>query len=594
MCLLLNVVHAELQTNRPNVIIVNVDNHDKGSLACYGNKFIETPNIDKLFHGGIRFENYVTAGRCTSSRAALLTGRYHARTSALGTAYAWEDMASGIPTIAEYMRDGGYQTAMFGKWHIGLNAPLRPEDRGFDEVVCVENGMFLNRHEAVPGYNSTGRTGLGYYFRQNGEWRLFKGFRTDIWFDQLVDYIGKNKANSKPFFVYLATVTSHAPTFGPKDLRAKYQKKYNEDRYAELRARFEKQQQKKGNGGEVVHPYDHAADIENLDRNIGRVLSTLKANDMLDNTIMIYMSDGAGRGAAGYQVSGPFAGTSKVCPMVVYAPKLFPAPAKPIHQLLANLDVLPTILEIADITVENPGYDGQSFYGLMAPGRGTAWKDRTYVSDHQSASKAFGSQVFLQRLGLTTVFLPDGRSVTWSNGKHRKGLSEKDVADATEAYEKWLKHILSDFQPYAFRYIGSPSNNPVFIEKSYPISGGPAGPALQSYYGLEVVQYGSYEISTSTHDNPAYPRKESGKAAAGQTVTLVCARQIKPGRIPVHLDEKLNVYRVLPETFADYFEVKRYKGKTPVQLELKKGRYLMCFPSDGFRKGPNIRIEKLR
>ena len=80
---------AAFAAPRPNVILINIDNHDKWSLGYFGNRFIETPNIDRLFRGGIRFSNFLTAGRCTSSRSALMTGRYHARNGALGTGGSW-------------------------------------------------------------------------------------------------------------------------------------------------------------------------------------------------------------------------------------------------------------------------------------------------------------------------------------------------------------------------------------------------------------------------------------------------------------------------------------------------------------------------
>ena len=94
--------------DKPNVIIVNVDNHDKWSLGCFGNRFIETPNIDQLFREGVRFDNFITAGRCTSSRSALLTGRYHARNGALGTGSAWGQTREGVPTIGNVFNSGGY------------------------------------------------------------------------------------------------------------------------------------------------------------------------------------------------------------------------------------------------------------------------------------------------------------------------------------------------------------------------------------------------------------------------------------------------------------------------------------------------------
>jgi len=142
---------AWTRPDRPHVILINVDNHGKGDLGYYGNRFIETPHIDRLFHEGLRFENYHCAGRCTSSRSALLTGRYHARNGALGTGGAWGQTREGVPTIAHVFSETGYHTAMFGKWHVGDSYPLFPEDRGFEEVVSVRNGSTLGKVLVKPG-----------------------------------------------------------------------------------------------------------------------------------------------------------------------------------------------------------------------------------------------------------------------------------------------------------------------------------------------------------------------------------------------------------------------------------------------------------
>ncbi len=259
---------------RPNVIVINVDNHNKCSLGYYGNKFIETPNIDRLINEGVRFENYMCPGRCTASRSALLTGRFHARNGTLGTGGAWGFMREGLTTMAHVFADNGYQTAMFGKWHLGDTYPLCPEDRGFQEAISIENGDTLVHVVTKKGYNDSPRTGEAFRFNHNGTYEEYEGFRDDIWFRELNHYLEKKRDPSKPFFVYLATITEHGPQYGPKDLRDKYKAKYESEPWKKFREEFEARAKgkRKGEGKDLTYPYDHAADVEGLDRNVGRLL----------------------------------------------------------------------------------------------------------------------------------------------------------------------------------------------------------------------------------------------------------------------------------------------------------------------------------
>ncbi len=164
-----------------------------------------------------------------------MTGRYHARNGSMGTGSAWGQMVEEITTLGHVLSGNGYQTAHFGKWHMGDTYPLRPEDRGFQESLSIHNGETLRSVVVKPGYNSSDRAADAYRFRHNGEWKVYDGFRTDTWFTELNRYLSEIRDKSKPFFVYLATVTAHGPHFGPKDLRDKYKAKYELLEWTHLR-----------------------------------------------------------------------------------------------------------------------------------------------------------------------------------------------------------------------------------------------------------------------------------------------------------------------------------------------------------------------
>ncbi|MHC4521113.1 MAG: sulfatase family protein, partial [Planctomycetota bacterium] len=109
------------EAKRPNVIMINIDNHDRTVLGFAGSKFLETPNIDRLKREGVYFSNYRCASRCGPSRAALLTGRYSIRSGHIQTHDGRNVMGTNAPTVGRLFQNAGYKTAMFGKWHVGWN-----------------------------------------------------------------------------------------------------------------------------------------------------------------------------------------------------------------------------------------------------------------------------------------------------------------------------------------------------------------------------------------------------------------------------------------------------------------------------------------
>jgi|GEM_PF-2162156 len=586
-----SVVATAEGESQPNVIIINVDNHHKGSLGYYGNPFIETPNIDRLFNEGLRFENYHIAGRCTSSRSALLTGRYHARNGGIGTGAAWEATKEGVTTVAHLFSEAKYRTAMFGKWHMGDTYPLRPEDRGFDEVVTIHNGGSLASVVLKKGYNSSSRTGEAFRFRHNGEWKPYEGFRTDIWFNELNRYLNETRRDKRPFFVYLATVTAHGPHYGPKDLRDKYLKKYELPQWKKLR---EKDEAKKSES----KAYDHAADIASLDRNVGRLLATLEKLDLLDKTILIYMSDGSGGGKATVGKDKMPKGSLLSNVPCVFRWKGLSHGSN--EKLVANIDLLPTLTELCDVPLTpelRDDLDGQSFASMLDKEGASPWRPRAYIVDHQSSGgkedlrplKEGAHQMMLLRpYASSQVHLPSGEEVGWKGQKlASKGASQEAVKKAEAAYEKWLQHVIQDFPLGAFGQVGE-KNGLVFLE-GYPISEGPAGPGIKTYFLLDVSTDGEYLLSAQKGD------RHGGKKDEEKTVvpvTLSLSVQTKPGDLPVGFDKKLNGYRVLPTTLRAYFKTTRIETPFPLKQKLKKGRYLICVERNSVKPQQMLRVER--
>ena len=583
--------------DRPNVILINIDNHDKGSLSYFGNTFIETPHIGRLFEQGLRLQNYHTAGRCTSSRSALMTGRYHARNGALGTGGAWGQSASDTKTIGDVFREGGYQTSMFGKWHLGDSHGLRPEDRGFDEVCAFENGAYLSGAVVKPGYNGSARTAESHRFNHNGTYELYEGLRTDVWFHEAMRYIEFQRDSEKPFFMYLATITAHGPHFGPQDLQAYYKEKYERDEFKWIKDRFSAKNAK-GTKGVTSYPYDHAADIGSLDRNVGRLMDKLEALDLLKNTIVVYMSDGSGSGPASAGKDKIHSNELSQNPATI----LWPGTSKGLDiegPAIANMDILPTFAEICGIKLganDAQELDGQSFASLLGVEQAAKWKDRVYISDHQSTGDrdGFNYQMALRPFNVTDVTLPEGKILSWKSGK-RMGTKYGPETEslATQAYEKWFKYVLNDF-PLGAYVRTHDDEKPVFL-RSYPIVDGPGGKGVHTYFLLDVEADGTYEFDSNISDYFGAERTSDTGKIKGK---IAAFRKSVDGHLPVEFDSEMKVYRTLPATLAKSFKQEVASDfRTKADLQLKAGRYLICVDTGKVNKAekpPKIKMRVQR
>ncbi|WP_372895169.1 arylsulfatase [Stieleria sp.] len=315
------------QAERPNIVVIMVDDMGFSDIGPYGSE-IPTPHLDALAAGGVRFSQFYNTGRCCPTRATLLTGLY-----AHETGVGWMTTDQGTPgyrghlndhcvTIAEVMRDAGYFTAMTGKWHVGFNHGVTPWGRGFDRSLNLPAG-------GLHFSNQTGSKG-GTKMFLNGEeiarddpqfnppW-----YGSDLWTEQGLRFVDEAIAAKKPFFWYLAHVAPHFPCMAPEATIAKYRGKYmqgwdklREQRYArQLESGLIEQQWKLEPRPEEIPAWDsltpaeqkryddmmaiYAAMIEEVDKNIGKLVDALRERSQLDNTLILFLSDNGGNAEAG-------------------------------------------------------------------------------------------------------------------------------------------------------------------------------------------------------------------------------------------------------------------------------------------------------
>ncbi len=340
---------------RPNVVVILADDQGWGDLSCNGNANLGTPNLDRLAEAGASFERFYVCPVCSPTRAEFLTGRYHPRSGVYGTSAGGERMDPDETTVAETFKAAGYAAAAFGKWHNGMQYPLHPNGRGFDEFHGFCSGHWGNYFSPMLEHN--GRIVRG------------DGYVTDDFTDRAIRFVERNK--DRPFFLYLPYNTPHSPMQVPDRWWNKFKDK-------ELKMRHRDPAREN-----VQHTRAALAMCENIDWNVGRLLKKLDELDIADRTIVVYFSD---NGPNGYRWNGGMKGRKGSTdeggvrsPLMIRWPGRIPAGRK-VEKIAAAIDLLPTLAELVGVPVtsEKP-LDGVSLRPLLV-GDPADWPDRLIFS----------------------------------------------------------------------------------------------------------------------------------------------------------------------------------------------------------------------
>ncbi|TWT69425.1 sulfatase-like hydrolase/transferase [Crateriforma conspicua] len=271
-------------SDRPNLVFVLADDLGYGDLGCYGRKDIQTPRLDQMAADGVRFTaHYANGAECSPTRAAFLTGRYQQWIGGLecaigtGNVGRYDDairlrdthdlgLPVSIPTLPAQLKSAGYETAIFGKWHLGYEPKFAPHLHGFDHTYyCIGGEMdYFHYTDNVAGYN---------LFR-DGKPIRDEGYFTDLITDEAVKFI--NGGHERPYFLYLPYTCPHSPFQGPDD---------RQTHPLPLDSPLWKQGS--------APPDVYLAMIQRMDQQIGRVLDSVDAN-----TLVIFASDNGGTKSA--------------------------------------------------------------------------------------------------------------------------------------------------------------------------------------------------------------------------------------------------------------------------------------------------------
>ena len=353
--ILLGFVATSWADDRPNFVIIMVDDMGYGDAGCYGGTEFPTPNIDRLSAEGIRFTDFHSNGCvCSPTRAALLTGRYQQRAGVDEVIFAafnrnrHHGLQRQETTFAELLSEAGYATAITGKWHLGYKEQYNPIHQGFDRFVGYVSGN-VDFHSHIDG------SGVFDWWHQN-EHHHETGYTTHLITRHACDFI-KAQSSDKPFCLYIAHEAPHDPYQGPGD------KPVRKEGQSKVLWNHREPQHAKRAYREMM--------IE-MDKGVGEVLATLKRTEQDENTLVLFFSD---NGATGPGSTGGLRGRKGSLwegghrvPGIARWPNRIKA-GSVTHQLAMTLDIMPTLLDLASVTAP-PGLilDGQSLAAVLLNG----------------------------------------------------------------------------------------------------------------------------------------------------------------------------------------------------------------------------------
>jgi len=331
----------ETVPTKPNILLIITDDQGWGDLSYHGNELIDTPHIDSLAAQSVVFDRFYVSPVCAPTRASLLTGRYHPATGTTWVTNRMEVMREDEITIAEMLQSAGYRTGLFGKWHQGKQFPHDPVGQGFEEFLGFTEGHLNNYFDGK--------------LTHNFEEVAFKGYLPDFLTEKAIAYMNQET----PFFTMIAYNTPHSPFQVPDQYFDKYKAKGLNDKDASIYGM-----------------------LENIDDNVGRLMSFLEQSGKLENTIVIFMTD---NGPNGVRYNGGMKGIKgHLDEGGVRVPFFMRIPGKGhlmIKPWAAHIDVLPTLVDLLEIEVPSDiEIHGKSLLPLIE--QNGKWEDRYFFTHH--------------------------------------------------------------------------------------------------------------------------------------------------------------------------------------------------------------------
>ena len=363
--------------SRPNIILVMTDDQGMGDLSCLGNPVLKTPNLDRFYGISTRFTEFHVSPTCSPTRASIMSGRHEFRNGVTHTIRERERMALSTTTIAQVLNGAGYETGIFGKWHLGDEDAYQPYNRGFTETFIHGAGGIGQSYEGSCADFPPNQVKETRYFDNailhNDTVVETKGFCTDVFFQGALGWIKKQHDSKTPYFAYITPNAPHGPMIAPE----KYRQRWLDLGYDENTA---------GRYGM----------IENIDHNFGLLMKKLDDWNAWENTLVIFMTDNGQAGRSGklngknvtHYTSGfktgkgsPYEGGTHVPAFWRWKGVL--GEGVDINALVAHIDIFKTFSDLAGTKIPDgiQQIDGRSMTPLLEDPN-AAWEDR-YLFTHQ-------------------------------------------------------------------------------------------------------------------------------------------------------------------------------------------------------------------
>lgn len=480
------------EAQRPNVILIMIDDMGYGDLSCHGSPFIKTPHLDALHASSVRLTSFHVAPMCSPTRGQLLTGLDAMRNGSTIVAGSRMMVRTDAPMLPAHFAAAGYATAIFGKWHLGENYPHRPQDRGFQETLWFplqEIGSFSDYW--CNDYFDPVLRG------RDGKVHETKGYCTDILFDHALDWIQSQHESGRPYLCYLPLNVVHGPQWAPRELRDTIARDFPSL-----------------SPGQV----GYLAMLANADTNVGRLDDYLRTSGQLNNTMVIFLSDNGGYALVGLYNAGMRDGKSRLAegghrvPCFVRWPDggIGVDPAKQdVDGLTQVQDLLPTLLNLCDVAaLPGPAMDGISLARQL---RGSAEvPDRTLIVQY-GPPKPFSMTCVMQgswRLLTDIKGLAQGGPELYNladDPKQRHNLIDAQpdrAARMRKSYDQWWSEVEPQTRRRASIVVGNPAQDLVVLNSAEwrERAIGSAnrlreGIKRHGVWDLEVDRTGTYEVS---------------------------------------------------------------------------------------------------
>jgi arylsulfatase A-like enzyme len=485
------LIGAAFDKKQPNVVIVITDDQGYGDLGCTGNPVIKTPHLDRLANESVWLTDYHVAPTCSPTRAALMSGHWTNRTGAWHTIMGRSMLREDEGTLGQFFKDAGYQTGMFGKWHLGDNFPYRPEDRGFEEVYRHGGGGVGQTPDVWDNSYFDG----GYF--HNGKIVSAKGFCTDVFFDQANQYITNCVQQNKPFLAYISTNAPHGPLHCPQ----KYMDMYK---------------------GQPDRTAAFLGMITNIDDNIGKTRGLLKELGVYEDTIFIFTTDnGTAFGQDVYNAGmrgrkgSEYDGGHRV-PFFLHWPNGGMQELKKINTICHAVDIAPTLLDLIGApSPDNYQFDGVSLSKILESDDTIDWPDRMLVTDSQRVRDPIKwKQSAVMSQGWRLVNGEELYHIDSDPGQEKDvSANHPDrVKKMRDFYDAWWAELEPTFARTTELYIGHSDHPTVsltshdWIQEAYPpwnqqqnraklpVRPNSRGLKHDGHWAIKVVQGGLYQI----------------------------------------------------------------------------------------------------